>query len=272
MMLNWGEPARAAGDINAHQTRLTIAASQKGKLSKAAKSVCFLMMGAKRGLLEKEAIISLTELETEYDALLHGDPGRGLEAETDPEIIKQISRLQEASKTTTLSSRQIIVGDWHPVVVGQFLRGNGQADIKLDVVTQAIRNQHLSRNAMAQPVVFVQNQTSILQSMLRDSCLLRVGILSAWGRHSLRAQMELFETNMDALLHGNADLSIPEPPNLSLRVTLEKIQKQWGRVKPVVEKAIQGEDITLKEFQKASIFADLIEKYVGKATGYYWKG
>ncbi len=58
------------------------------------------------------------------------------------------------------------------------------------------------------------------------------------------------------------------PPNVTIRLTVGKADKMWQRIRPVIEAVQAGEPVEMKTLQKASIFADLMEKSMTKLRGY----
>ena len=265
------DAVRAGVIDDAALLRIDTLTGQLGLANKAGKSVCFLMMGADRGLLEKAALTSITKFDASLSGLIHGAPQAGLDAESDTEISAQLTALQTLTRPVMLSARQIVAGDLHPVPMGMFLNGIDPLHHSLDDITVAMLGQFSSQQKSERSVILTQQQDALVQGLLRDACLLHVGILGDAGHARVLANIKLFEDNMDTLLKGRADLGIPAPPNTTIRVTLEKVAKQWTRIKPVIESTLRDEPVTMKQLQKVSIFGDLLGKYVVKMRGYYRK-
>ncbi len=260
---------------DASVVRAELLMGQKARLHKMSKSVCYLIAGADRALLSKAANTAAEGFDEALMTLQEGGGAADLPPEADPDMQAALRDLYRQSRGVILSARQIVAGDLHHVPMTLFLEGGPDTEARLT----ALENNALPAlvSGAEQGISFaafraLQDQSARLQALLRDTCLLQVGLLSAAGKAQFLASFELFETELTALRDGAARRGIPAPPNVSARVLLDKIATFWAKARPTLVAATQGQPIEMRALQKASIFADLMDKSFAKAKGHYWGG
>lgn len=260
---------RAAEDA-AWQLRVEMISGQMALANRAGKSVCFLLLGADRGLQEVAAISAVDQLERDISALRDGDTQRALAVEQDMQTAAHLTSLDTVTRPFSISARQIVAGDLHRVPMQLFLNGVAPIGVEVDAVLQSAFGQQLPQDSAVSSILAVQQQGALVQGVLRDACLLRVGLLSAKAALEMRTAIAKFDSNMRALMEGDGQLGIAPAGTLEIQVTLRKVREYWGQIVPLIEATLDNEDVTLKQLQKASIHGDLLEKSLVKLRAYYW--
>jgi len=269
IILGTGLPAYA-DDPTFEQLRVDLLTGQAAVANRAGKSVCFLLLGADRGLQEVAAIAAIDAFERDILSLRDGDEDRGLPPESNAEAAILLTNLAKVSRPVTRSARQIVAGDLHRVPMRLFVDGLPQIETQVNAVVSTSLGQHGADGTVGPTILAVQELGAIAQAALRDACFLRVGLLSSAGTVRLRDAIARFKTNMAALQNGDASRSIPATNDLKISVTLKKVARYWEKVAAVVQATLDADDVTVKDLQKASIMADLLEKSLDKVRTYYW--
>lgn len=260
---------------DASVVRADLLIGQKARLHKMSKAVCYLIAGADPSLLSKTALAAAADFDAALMALQVGGGPSGLPPEADTETRAAFAGLHRQSRGVVLSARQIVAGDLHHVPMTLFLSGGPDTERQLATLEADLLPglfSHTDDDMSFAGFRLLQDQSARLQALLRDACLLKVGLLAPEGRAQMRASFELFEAELAVLQNGDAERGIPPPPNVSARVLLDKITTFWGKARPTMVVALQGQPIEMRALQKVSIFADLMDKSFAKAKGHYWGG
>lgn len=255
----------ANGDQEDHAQFYEVIGAQRTAANRIGKSVCFLLLGADPGLQIASAEEAIKTFEDGLEELMRNNAAAQQQSKA---VLAELDRIADPF---TVSARQIMAGDLHQVVMRLFLSNGPKIEQEIAALTAlTLENMDNLKEAGA-AVAVVHAQAALLQGLLRDACLLRAGLIDAEGAEQMRQDIARFEAQMKSLQQGDKSAGIPPPASIKVRVTLQKIDKFWARLKPTINAVLVGEDVALKQLQKSSIFSDLIEKSLKKMPGYYWK-
>ncbi len=260
---------------DASVVRADLLMGQKVRLHKMSKSVCYLIAGADRALLSRTALAAAEAFDAALITLQEDGETTGLAPEADTGVQAALTDLHRQSRGVVLSARQIIAGDLHHVPLTLFLDGGPETEARLENLESDVLPGLVSSSEKGVSFAAfraLRDQSARLQALLRDACLLKVGLLGAAGQARLSESFDLFEAELRVLREGDPERGIPAPPNVSSRVLLDKVASLWAKARPTMVAATQGQPVEMRALQMASIFADLMDKSFAKAKRHYWGG
>lgn len=182
-----------------------------------------------------------------HSGLRHGDRELGLAATSNPEVLETLDRVSE---------------NWSDFdsVIGAIIASGAVTDDQVRLLTNL--NSRLlratermsaayTRNALggrghtilSQTINVSAHQSMLGQRMLRQASLVAYGYQVERHRAELAETSDRFNRSLSGLIRGDAELRLIAAPTPEIAGELEKVQRIWLRILPVVESVAAGEAI-----------------------------
>lgn len=239
-------PAVSQASPTSHAMQRIALSSQQGMLvQRMLKAACF----AGIGVAPKRHLAMLAADMERFAAGLHsltsGDAKRGLEAETDLEVLSSLNR-----------TRLVWLGMAEPVasIIGAQIAGEGdvlamagQAPALMAKIRAARRSVHRAhapnRVAVGEAIArdLAERQRMLAQKMVAELCLIARGYEVDETRAALRGSIAFFVQTLEALMFGAADVGVP-PPRAPERIqAIERIAAVWAPLAPLLGQVAAGD-------------------------------
>lgn len=253
--------------------RVELLLGQKAELNRLSKSVCYLIAGADPALLTKAAHRSADAVDAAFQTLLVGGGADDLPPEDTPQTRAALDTFREDARGFLASSRQLVAGDLHQVPMLIFLTQGPVLRARVDQLQTEIVPHYLtaaSQRSALPAVHLLQSQSARLQGLLRDACLLKVGLMSAEGKSRMREEFERFEAGLSAMREGDPVRRIGPPPDIPSRILIDRITTSWSKIRPTISAALDGAPVEMRALQKASLFGDQVDRSFAKVMAAHW--
>lgn len=118
-------------------------------------------------------------------------------------------------------------------------------------------------------------QRMLSQKMSKEMLLVAKGVDAEANRAQLKKTAELFDSTLNGLIHGNADMGLPPTETPIIVKQLGKVQKLWSEFRAMVDAAASGGEVPVAKVAElnAPLLKDmntavmLYEKEAAKETG-----
>lgn len=257
-------------DARSRMQAVNVALGQATLIEAMAQNACFAMRGTGADQARGAALEHLDRFDTALGGLRAGHEWLGLLPQTDPFVLHSLNGTETAWQRLRPAMQQVIHGDYHSVVLSQFLReqpsvlGAVQSFAKtlMDAQGAALGAQERTGLGAASA------QRMRTQRALHLLCLVRSDI----GGDAMRAQLGDITAQIDA---GFATLSsaggdVQGAPNARVQRNLRTAALFWDKMRPVFTRTLAGEDVPDADLRKAVKLGDSVLKQMNQAVeGYF---
>lgn len=233
---------------------------------------CLAMAGVDAERRRTVASDAHAEFQRVLTALQHGDDEWGVAAETEEQVLSSLHTVGEVWNEVGPSILQLSVGDLHTVVLNQMVGGNVPLLQSSNAVVQDLVQLYgagVIDAERAKTIDIAGRQRMLSQRMMKEACLLAVGVRIEQTADSLKSTMALFQTSLADLLHGNAGVGVLTPPNAEIKTQLQKVQGLWEAYQTglsLIEADSEASRLTLGDLANQS---DLLLAEMNLAVGLY---
>lgn len=247
-----------------YHARLDALARQSMRAYRMTKSVCLVMMGAQTQIHSDVAIRTSLEFEDQMTALISGNTETGLEAEENPELQALFKDILTYAIPMTISARQVASGDFHAVPVSLLLQRHQMVSSQIETIWRqaaaTYSGQTVHEGGYLKTIEAAHRLNALSQEVLRDLCYIRLGLAKEETQHALAEKMERFGKLNKQLKDGDPAAGLITAPNIYIKIGYDKVASRWRTMKPILESAVAGEDIEIKDIQLASVMGESLIK------------
>lgn len=135
---------------------------------------------------------------------------------------------------------------------------------KTEVLVVQVEGQYANPAELMQvdalKLEIVGRAAMMTQKIAKDACKIFTGNDSASVKENLGVSMNNYEASIDALLNGMPQLGLQPAPTPAIAAQLESIQSDWEEVRPILEIALRGGEITRDK--QVFLFKHMVEEMV----------
>lgn len=250
--------------------RQTLLFEQLHRNQRIGKSACMVMSGADSQLHSDATVDNAVAFSAVMGVIIDGDPATGL-APMPPG--PERSALVEAAgfaRGLTLSAQQVAAGDLHAVPVGLILSRPAPVARRLHIALEEIDPPEAGPPAAVQNAVrLLHQQNALLEEILKDFCHLRLSIGASDTAAQITQNMAVFMARNAALISGDTALGLDKAPNIKIKITLGQINSKWVSFESLLNPALAGEEMELRDAQLASVIGGTLSQRLTKLIGMY---
>lgn len=253
--------------------RINLALRQATLVQRMAQSACFNMGGVQPERTSSAALEDVDTFGTVMDGLQDGHDWFHLLPETNPERLTRLAELSTRWHDYGAAVRQIIHKDFHSVVIAQII---SSADATTDE-TNKLAAEHIGQfgddvldKGMADTIVLAGYYRMLSQRALKELCYAHFEIGSRKMPAFLDYTLQEMEETLARLREGG-DGILP-PPNARIERNYKTAALFWSKMRPVLDKVVNGEAPSEAELSKVIKFNASVLKQLNQAVeGYFSK-
>ncbi|MDP7427442.1 MAG: type IV pili methyl-accepting chemotaxis transducer N-terminal domain-containing protein [Alphaproteobacteria bacterium] len=123
--------------------------------------------------------------------------------------------------------------------------------------------------ALAVAINVSGRQRMLTQKMSKEFLLIAYGFEMDKNRKSLKRSAALFETSLDGLLAGDAQLGLPPPPSKKIAAQLERVKRLWLSFVPLLAEVSKGKNVSSRTVQEVASRNLALLRAMNKAVNMY---
>lgn len=250
--------------------RRTLLFEQLQRTQRIGKSACLVLSGADSQLHSDATIDTAVAFSATMRIILDGDAALGLVATPVGALRTSLIEVEQYSRGLTLSAQQVAAGDVHAVPVGLILSRTIPTASKLYAVLLEMQQPSAVQTVSVKNAIqLLHHQNALLEEILKDLCHLRLSIGASASAVHIEENMAAFVAANAALLTGDASQGLDKAPNIRIKITLGQIESKWVSFEALLNGALAGSELGLRDAQLASVIGGTISKRLTKLVGMY---
>lgn len=253
--------------------RINLAIQQGTLIQSMTQAACFAMADVDAKRSGNKALEDIDTYETVLEALRDGHEWLGLLPEARPEMLTDIATTEEAWQRYRPNVQQIVARDYHTVIINLIYQLNAPATDSSTWLAQQFIDAFGSDvfdPSFNAALLLAGHHRMLSQRALLELCFVMAGV----GGDGMRARLDLtlkeFEAAFETLAEGNSDIA--PPPNARISRNYRTAKLFWKKMRPVLEKAINGDQIAEADVTKVLKFNKSVLKQLNQAVEGYLVG
>ncbi|OQX74572.1 MAG: hypothetical protein B6D59_01880 [Campylobacteraceae bacterium 4484_4] len=199
------------------------------------------------GIDQKKNRVRLVDAAKLYDktlsGFLNGDPSLGLPATKNRKIASYIKELQKVWSPFKTSAQNVAKnGKQDLKSIGYIIKNNENLLKMSNELVQMFKHsfpkQTFLEKARANIVDIAGRQRMLTQKMTKEKLLVLLDLQADENRKRLKQTVALFDTTLQALIHGDPKRNIIKPSNQKIKKQLQKVAAIWKGLKPLYLKEV----------------------------------
>ncbi len=172
--------------------------------------------------------------------LKKGDDALGITATDNPEVLKEIDKVEKKWKPFYENVQKIVKDGAKAKDAIAYVINNSEDMLSAsnDLVT-AFENSNKDLDYLSKFRLRVVNlagrQRMLVQKMTKEKLLVHE-VKDASYKDKLQKSIELFDSSLTTLINGNKENNISKPTDAELKAQYDKVAKLWSKLKPLYEK------------------------------------
>lgn len=247
---------------------IDVAGRQRMLSQKMTSAVCLAMLDISRKHYARVADEVAREFETQLENLRQLPPLQGRSSQSVREVVAKLDTVAAHSGGLTRSVRQIAAGDMHSLAVGLVLARNGPVLKSMDATVQVMVSHTGTTlpKRTAQTLNQAGRQRMLSQKIVKDICLIAVGLKTTQSRRSLKHDLTYFRSVHEAFMGRGANSHFDSPPTAQIVSELQRVDIHWRELEPIAISVVEGAEVTLDMVRDVARLGDSILRHMDRAV------
>lgn len=248
ILVGAGATTAATGDVDPATARrhVNLAGLQSMLAEQMAKAACFAHLGVHEEA-QKLYLAGAYDLFTHTQSgLREGSDALGLAAETHPNLIQALDRVDRATELWRAAIKAVAPAEVAVTadLVGRLARQTAQVTEKTDALAERTARTYAAGEGLpldlALKIELASRQRMLSQRIAKNVCLIAAGIEAEAARTELVEAKTLFEASLDALIDGYPAFGLAPETDPERRPQLDYVRRVWADTEPLAAEAVAG--------------------------------
>lgn len=267
-----------AGGMSAavQNERLDLAGKERMLIQRVVKSSCYVLSDANGQVFADAALADVQDFEETLKALIEGSPERGWLPEAEPDVRAALKATYDRWVLLRPAALQVANGDMQDVPIRQIVNMTDDTVGQMNAAVNVMQKHNFDPTAdprFAKTINAAGRQRMLSQKMAKEFCFLYNDVAADKNRAGLQQSFALFDETLTALRTASESGQGLAPAGAKVSRLLDDVAETWSVLRPVIARAIEGEQPERKDFETVVALSDkLLSEMVRAVTGYLENG
>ncbi len=255
--------------------RISTIAEQRELTQRIEQATCYVLTGYEADTYSEIAKDAADQFDRNLAALMAGDDGLNLTAETEPAAIRALRNLNDTWQRFSPAARQVMSGDVHAVPVRHIISLDkpllSLSEISTKVIRAVYTEKLVARKSMTSTIDVAMRQRMLALRLAKSFCYIASNLHRNLMINDMISTMEQFETALGAMELGDYDMEVVDPPNLAVMSALMDVRSAWTDIQPHLTAILENPDENSRDLAFVAMQSETLKDLSEKVVELYMK-